>query len=92
MEVIHFTQKQLAARWKVSEASLERWRTEGIGPQFLKLCGRVLYRLCDIENYESSCLAASTRLYRSGKTQEQNSRGGAMTSDRSDVAVMPKPN
>ena len=31
MEVVHLNQKQLAARWNISEASLERWRSEGIG-------------------------------------------------------------
>lgn len=60
MEVVHFSQKQLAARWVISEATLERWRSEGIGPRFLKLCGRVLYRKVDIEAYEESCLAIST--------------------------------
>ena len=29
MEVVHLNQKQLAARWHLSEASLERWRSEG---------------------------------------------------------------
>ena len=61
MDVVHFNQKQLATRWDVSEASLERWRCEGIGPKFLKLCGRVLYRQVDIEAYEESCLATSTK-------------------------------
>jgi hypothetical protein len=61
MEVRHFSQQQLAKRWSVSEASLERWRCEGIGPVFMKLHGRVLYRLCDIEQYEESCLSVSTR-------------------------------
>ncbi|QOQ83824.1 MULTISPECIES: helix-turn-helix domain-containing protein [Comamonas] len=61
MDVVHFNQKQLAARWDVSEATLERWRCEGIGPNFLKLCGRVLYRQVDIEAYEESCLATSTK-------------------------------
>lgn len=61
MEVAHLNQKQLAARWSVSEASLERWRSEGIGPKFLKICGRVLYRQVDIEAYEESCLATSTK-------------------------------
>ena len=28
---------------------------------FLKLQGRVLYRLVDIEAYEASCLSASTK-------------------------------
>ena len=61
MEVAHLNQKQLAARWSISEANLERWRSEGLGPKFLKLCGRVLYRQVDIEAYEESCLATSIR-------------------------------
>ena len=56
MEIIHFDQRNLATRWCVSEATLERWRTEGIGPKYLKLCGRVLYRLVDFEEYESAHL------------------------------------
>ncbi|BBP04695.1 hypothetical protein TPL01_30210 [Sulfuriferula plumbiphila] len=59
MAVIHLNQKQLATRWNISEATLERWRCEGIGPKFLKLCGRVLCRQVDIEAYEESCLATS---------------------------------
>lgn len=61
MEVVHFNQRQLAARWDISEAALERWRSDGIGPKFLKLCGPVLYRQLDIEAYEESCLATSTK-------------------------------
>jgi hypothetical protein len=61
MEVVHFNQRQLAARWDISEATLERWRSEGIGPKFLKLCGRVLYRQVDIDAFEESCLETSTR-------------------------------
>jgi predicted DNA-binding transcriptional regulator AlpA len=61
MQVVHLNQKQLAARWSISEATLERWRSEGIGPKFLKLGGRVLYRQADIEAYEESCLATSTK-------------------------------
>lgn len=61
MEVVHFNQKQLAARWNISEASLERWRSEGVGPKFLKILGRVLYRQADIEAYEESRLSTSTK-------------------------------
>src|SRR5690606_41508932 len=43
-----------------SDLSLERWRSVGIGPKFLKLCGRVIYRQVDIEAYEGSCLHIST--------------------------------
>ena len=52
MDVVHLNQKQLAARWHLSE---------GLGPKFLKLCGRVIYRQVDIEAYEESCLATSTK-------------------------------
>ncbi len=63
MEAVHFTQLKLAKRWGISEATLERWRSEGIGPMYLKLngSGSVRYRLCDIEKYEESCLSSSTR-------------------------------
>ena len=60
MEVVHLNQKQLVTRWPLSEACLERWRSEGIGPKFMKLKGRVLYRQVDIEAYEESCLATSS--------------------------------
>jgi hypothetical protein len=50
----------LADRWDLSEASLERWRTEGIGPVFLKLQGRVLYRVEDVESFEADSLRKST--------------------------------
>ena len=60
MSVKPLNQRQLAERWGVSEATLERWRSEGIGPIFLKLHGRVLYRVEDIESYEADCLRKST--------------------------------
>ena len=59
-KVKHLNQRQLADRWDVSEATLERWRTEGIGPVFLKLQGRVLYRVEDVESYEVDSLRKST--------------------------------
>lgn len=61
MTVIHMNQRHLANRWGVSEATLERWRSEGIGPKYLKLQGRVMYREQDIEDYEESCLRYSTQ-------------------------------
>lgn len=61
METIHLNQRDLAKRWDISEATLERWRSAGIGPIFLKLQGRVLYRLIDIESFEASCLSVSTK-------------------------------
>jgi predicted site-specific integrase-resolvase len=60
VSVKHLNQRQLADRWDVSEATLERWRTEGIGPVFLKLQGRVLYRVEDVEAFETDSLRKST--------------------------------
>ena len=69
MRVKHLNQRELADRWDVSEGSLERWRSVGVGPVYLKLQGRVLYRLEDIEAYEAASL------YRS--TSERVTEGGA---------------
>ncbi|MFL1462555.1 helix-turn-helix transcriptional regulator [Roseococcus sp. DSY-14] len=57
MTVKHLTQTEVARRWCLSPRTLERWRWLGQGPAFLKLGGRVAYRLEDIEAFE----AAQTR-------------------------------
>ena len=46
------SQNELAQRWQVREATLERWRSHRKGPQFLRLGGQVRYRLVDVESYE----------------------------------------
>jgi predicted transcriptional regulator len=51
MSPIYLTQKELAHRWRISPRTLERWRWQKVGPQFLKL-GKVVYALTDIEAYE----------------------------------------
>lgn len=60
MTVIHLTQVELADRWKLSQRTLERWRVLGWGPCFLKIGGRVVYRLEDVEGYERSHTRIST--------------------------------
>ncbi len=60
MSVKHLNQRQLADGWDLSEATLERWRSEGIGPVFLKLQGQVRYRIEDIEAFEVDSLRKST--------------------------------
>jgi predicted site-specific integrase-resolvase len=52
MAVRHMNQIELAARWNISHRTLERWRWTGEGPKFLKMGGRVVYRLEDIEAFE----------------------------------------
>ena len=50
----HLNQVELARRWSLSQRTLERWRWEGRGPAYLKVGGRVIYRLGDIESYEAA--------------------------------------
>lgn len=52
MQREHVTQAALARRWQVSPRTLERWRWVGTGPEFVKIGGRVRYRIEDIEAYE----------------------------------------
>jgi predicted site-specific integrase-resolvase len=52
----HLNQVQLARRWQLSPRTLERWRSQGEGPAFLKLGGRVVYRLDDVEAFETAQL------------------------------------
>ena len=59
-KTILMTQSQLSERWHLSPRTLERWRWEGFGPRFLKIGGRILYRLEDIEAYEQSSLRRET--------------------------------
>ena len=46
--VRHLTQEQLARRWQISPRTLERHRWLGVGIPYLKLHGRVVYRLEDV--------------------------------------------
>lgn len=53
MHITHLTQTDLARRWRISPRTLERWRWLGQGPKYLKIGGRVVYRLEDIEAFEA---------------------------------------
>jgi hypothetical protein len=54
--VQHLTQADLARRWRISPRTLERHRWLGTGVPFLKLNGRVLYRLEDVLAFEAANL------------------------------------
>lgn len=49
---IFLTQYELSKRWHLSPRTLEGWRLKGIGPAYLKISSRVLYRRSAIEKYE----------------------------------------
>jgi Helix-turn-helix domain len=56
----HIDQKSLAQRWSLSPRTLEQWRWQGRGPRYLKIGGRVVYRLSDIEAFEAARLHSNT--------------------------------
>jgi hypothetical protein len=55
----HLNQIDLSRRWSLSPRTLERWRWLREGPVYLKIGGRVLYRLVDVEAYEAEQRRAS---------------------------------
>lgn len=63
-EKICFTQKELARRWTLSHRTLERWRSVGTGPAFMRIGGRIIYRLEDVVTYERDQLCLCTRTLR----------------------------
>lgn len=61
----HLTETDVARRCKLSTRTLQRWRYEGTGPAYLKLGGKVVYRLADIEEWEAESV---TRPLKSGSS------------------------
>jgi len=60
LESSSLTQPPLADRWQVAESTLERWRSEGVGPLHMKMTGRVPHRLSDVTDFEEDVLRGST--------------------------------
>lgn len=58
--VAHFNVYDLSKRWKLAPKTLDRWRQRGVGPRFLKIGGRVIYRKEDIEAYETENVRKAT--------------------------------
>lgn len=52
---VHLDERELATRCRLSPRTVQRWRSTGEGPPHLKLGGRVVYRLEDIEKWEGDC-------------------------------------
>ena len=46
------TQDELALRFRISPRTLERWRWQRTGPNYVKLGHKVVYALADVEAYE----------------------------------------
>jgi len=52
-------ENELAIRWNLSTRTLQRNRSEGLGPPFIRLFGSIRYRLADVIAYEESHLRNS---------------------------------
>ena len=72
MPPLHLSQAELAAYWRISPRTLERWRCTGNGPRFLKLGSRVVYRIADIEAFEASRLHRRTVLRANRKVERSD--------------------
>jgi hypothetical protein len=59
MAIQHINQVELSRRWRLSPRTLERWRYQGTGPHYLKVGGRIVYRIADIEAFEAEQLRAT---------------------------------
>lgn len=53
------TDAQLAERWQLSRGTLANQRSQGRGPAYVKIVGRVRYRRSDIEAYEQAGLVST---------------------------------
>jgi len=55
-----FTVRHLAKRWHFAKGTLDQWRIQGQGPVFMKIRGKILYRLSDVEAYEAAAVLQKT--------------------------------
>ena len=53
-------ENELAQRWGLSPKTLQRWRSEGRGPRYLKMSKRVSYPLESVIEFERGALHDST--------------------------------
>ena len=63
---LFLTPKELCERWcgSVSVRTLANWRSMGNGPRYVKVGGRVTYKIAEVEEWERSRGAQSTSEYR----------------------------
>lgn len=50
---VFITEAELAARWRHSLRSLQRWRADGNGPKHTRIGRRVVFRVADVEAFEA---------------------------------------
>ncbi|MGE5548237.1 MAG: helix-turn-helix transcriptional regulator [Solirubrobacterales bacterium] len=60
--VTYLSPKQAAERLRLSEKTLERWRSQGSGPRYLKFGTRVRYRADDLDAWAEKHARFSTSM------------------------------
>ena len=55
------TPRQLTDRWRgaITTGTLANWRSKGLGPNYVKLGGRVVYQLDQVEAWEAQNMRAA---------------------------------
>ena len=48
----YLTERELAELWKMKRNTLQKWRSLGVGPIFVKRVGRIVYRKSDVADFE----------------------------------------
>lgn len=53
---VHLSPAELVDRWRgqIAEHTLANWRSEGRGPDYMRIGGRVLYPMAAVEAWEES--------------------------------------
>lgn len=51
---LHLTDKELTKRWRLARGTLANWRLAGKGPAYIRFGRKILYRLSDVEAYETA--------------------------------------
>jgi len=58
---LHLTAAELSKRWGVHANTLQRWRTEGGGPKFVRIgLKRILYPVAEIEAHENQTVSSTS--------------------------------
>lgn len=54
MKQIFLSEEELAERWRLKRQTLNAWRCKNKGPKYVKIEGKILYKIEDIEEMENS--------------------------------------
>jgi len=48
----YITERALAELWGIKRNTLQKWRSAGVGPKYIKRVGRIVYRKADLAEFE----------------------------------------